>query len=231
MATVLCRKLKALRHALKTWSRGISRLSIAIENSNKALLEHDELENKRPLSLPEANFRRILKSHILRLLSYQQQYWKKRCTIRWVKFGDENSKFFQAMASERMRINNIASLTNDNGTIVEDHAGKEALIFNTFRQRLGSASHHEMKFDLDRIIKKVDGLEELTVPFTTDEIDNVIKLMPADRALGPDGFNGAFLKSCWHIIKHDFYKLCFQFFDGSLNLECINDGFITLIQK
>ena len=48
MATVLCRKLKALRHALKVWSRGISRLSIAIENSNKALLELDELENKHP---------------------------------------------------------------------------------------------------------------------------------------------------------------------------------------
>ena len=130
-----------------------------------------------------------------------------------------------------MRINNIASLTNDNGTIVEDHAGKEALIFNTFKQRLGSASHHDMKFNLDRIIKKVDGLDELTVPFTTEEIDNVIKLMPADRAPGPDGFNGAFLKSCWHIIKHDFYKLCFQFFDGNLNLESINDGFITLIPK
>ena len=93
------------------------------------------------------------------------------------------------------------------------------------------ASHHDMKFDLDRIMKKVDGLNELTVPFTTDEIDSVIKLMPADRAPGPDGFNGAFLKSCWHIIKHDFYKLCNQFFDGNLNLESINDGFITLIPK
>nr|XP_040258240.1 vegetative cell wall protein gp1-like [Aegilops tauschii subsp. strangulata] len=106
------------------------------------------------------------------------------------------------MASERMRINNIASLTNDNGTIVEDHAGKEALIFNTFRQRLGSTSHHEMKFDLDRIIKKVDGLEELTVPFTTDEIDNVIKLMPADRAPGPNGFNGARPRRAYRV-AHD----------------------------
>ena len=55
--------------------------------------------------------------------------------------------------------------------------------------------------------------------------------MSADRAPGPDGFNGVFLKSCWHIIKHDFYKLCNQFFDGNLNLESINDGFITLIPK
>ena len=109
-ATILCRKFKTLRRDLKHWSKGISKLSVAIENSNKALCEIDELENKRTLTVPEVNFRRILKAHIIRLLQYQQAYWKKRCTIRWVKFGDEPSKFFQALASERYRKNNIATL-------------------------------------------------------------------------------------------------------------------------
>ena len=88
-----------------------------------------------------------------------------------------------------------------------------------------------MKFDLARIFKKCVDLDELTVPFTKDEIDNVNRTMPADRAPGPDGFNGSFLKSGWHIIKEDFYALCDQFFDGGLNLESINDGYITLIPK
>ena len=98
-ATILCRKFKHLRYCLKNWSKNISRLSIAITNSNKALADLDTLENRRPLTIPEANFRIILKAHILRLLSYQQQYWKKWCTIRWVRFGAESAKFFQAMAS------------------------------------------------------------------------------------------------------------------------------------
>lgn len=93
-ATVLCRKFKLLRQELKIWSKNISRLTIAIENSNIALADLDELENLRSLTIPEANFRSILKAHLLRLLDYQRQYWKKRCTIRWVKFGDENTKFF-----------------------------------------------------------------------------------------------------------------------------------------
>lgn len=38
-----------------------------------------------------------------RLIYYKQQYWKKRCTIRWVKFGDENTKFFHALATEQYR--------------------------------------------------------------------------------------------------------------------------------
>ena len=45
-ATVLCRKFKALRHALKIWSKNISRLSVVITNCNTILADLDELENK-----------------------------------------------------------------------------------------------------------------------------------------------------------------------------------------
>jgi hypothetical protein len=55
--------------------------------------------------------------------------------------------------------------------------------------------------------------------------------MPTDKAPGPDGFNGFFLKSCWEIIKEDFYTLCCDFFNGSLDLQAINNSFITLVPK
>ena len=55
--------------------------------------------------------------------------------------------------------------------------------------------------------------------------------MSADKSPGPDGFNGAFLKACWPIIKKEFYDLCDEFHQGSLNLESLNYGLITLIPK
>ena len=55
--------------------------------------------------------------------------------------------------------------------------------------------------------------------------------MPTDKAPGLDEFNGHLIKRCWHIIKEDFYKLCEDFYQHELNLECINDSFITLIPK
>ena len=55
--------------------------------------------------------------------------------------------------------------------------------------------------------------------------------MPADKAPGPDGFNGHFLKATWHIIKYDIYKLCEDFHAGSLNNESLNMGYVTLIPK
>jgi hypothetical protein len=58
----------------------------------------------------------------------------------------------------------------------------------------------------------VDGLHSLSAVFTKEEIDEVIKELPTDKAPGPDGFNGMFIKRCWHIIKQDFYDLGKDFF-------------------
>jgi hypothetical protein len=54
-------KMKTLQYDLKSWSKGISRLSILIQNCNWALSELGGLEDQRPLSTPEANFRRMVK--------------------------------------------------------------------------------------------------------------------------------------------------------------------------
>ena len=55
--------------------------------------------------------------------------------------------------------------------------------------------------------------------------------MPNDKALGPDGFNGKFMKKCWQLIKDEFYVLCNEFFLDNVNLEGINSSFIILIPK
>jgi hypothetical protein len=85
-----------------------------------------------------------------------------------------------------------------------------------------------MLFDLVDLIQPTPGLEELSIPFTKKEIDAVVQSMPLDKAPRPDGFNGQFLKTYWHVIKEDIYQLCFDFYEGNLNLESINMGHILL---
>jgi hypothetical protein len=87
-----------------------------------------------------------------------------------------------------------------------------------------------MLFDLTEQMANND-LMELEAPFTHQEIDDIIKYMPNDKSLGPDGFNGQFMKKSWDIIKHQFYHLCSAFHEGNLDLQSINTAFITLIPK
>ena len=123
-AMLLCKKLKTLWYDLKQWSKKISKLSVLIENCNNTLLELDALDDRRCLTVPESNFRKILKAHLLHLLEC-------KCTIRQFKFGDGNTKFFHRVATERFCRNNIASLRLPDDTVVYDHVGKEAVLLQT----------------------------------------------------------------------------------------------------
>lgn len=76
-------------------------------------------------------------------------------------------------------------------------------------------------------LSKIDFIE----PFSVEEIDSVVKTLPSDKAPGPDGFNTDFIKSCWHIIKQDFYNLCDAFFNCNICLQSINGSYISLIPK
>lgn len=118
---IISRKFKLLRQDLKRWSKSLSYIKRLTLECSKVILHFDHLEELRPLTTPEFNFRKIVKLHHEELLRIHYIYWKQRCTIRYIKVGEENSKFFHAMASERMWRNSIASLKVDDGTPVSDH--------------------------------------------------------------------------------------------------------------
>nr|XP_040251774.1 uncharacterized protein LOC120968845 [Aegilops tauschii subsp. strangulata] len=135
------------------------------------------------------------------------------------------------MATERYRRNSIASLKLPDGTVVTDHSQMEGIIWDCFKNRMGSSRGINMGFDLSSLIEPVVGLDVLTKPFEKEEMELIVKHMPVDKAPGPDGFNGLFFKRCWHIISQDFYELAQAFFQGTAHLENINDSYITLVPK
>lgn len=96
---------------------------------------------------------------------------------------------------------------------------------------MGISTNPVMVFDLNSLVTAVPDLDSQILPFQQNEIDRIIQKMPIDKAPGPDGYNGLFMKKCWHIIKYDFYSLCQEFYNGSVNLECINNSYITLVPK
>ena len=72
---------------------------------------------------------------------------------------------------------------------------------------------------------------DLDRPFSTEEIDDIVKQMPKDKSPGPDRYNGHFMRKCWHIIKHCFYRFINDFREEKIPLQPINTAYITLIPK
>jgi len=191
----------------------------------------DGLEDRRPLFNPESNTRRLIKVQMQTLLKYRNAYWKQRFTVNRIKYGDECTKFFHSMATISHRRNAISQIQNEQGAWIQDHEGKAGLLWNSFKNRMGVSTSISMHFDLNSLIHHRDFLQDLSDPIQISEIDATVKQMPNDKAPGPDGFNGLFLKKCCPIIRDDFYHFIDCFSEGQANLDCKNSSFITLIPK
>ena len=189
-------RFKKLRADLKNLSKNLSNLGLLIGNCNLVIGFLDSLEDKKQLYNPELNMRNIIRSQLRDVLHYKNIYWKNRYTVNRIKFGDECTKFFHAMATISYRRNSIAQLLNDNGAWVQDHEGKANLLWCSFKNMMGVSSGISMLFDLNSLLTRREDLNLLAEPFLQEEIDNIIKRMPNDKAPGPDGFNGKFMKKC-----------------------------------
>jgi hypothetical protein len=75
-AAILSVKFKRLRSALKKWKTSLSRLKGLITRCIWVLGFLDNLEEERPLFMPERNFRKLVKQQYEHLLKAQYKYWK-----------------------------------------------------------------------------------------------------------------------------------------------------------
>jgi hypothetical protein len=176
-------KLKMLRRGLKEWSKALSKLNKLIYNNSFVLAMLDGLEQQRALSVIERNFGASLKTHLISLLEAKRVYWRQRATIHWVKFGDENTKLFHSIATKNFRRNHIASLQGQDGSLASEHDHKVVILWNAFKDRLGQSGYNEMFFDLQTLNQSID-LSQLDSTFSIEEIDNIVKELPLEKAPG-----------------------------------------------
>ena len=91
--------------------------------------------------------------------------------------------------------------------ILLDHDLKAAHIWSSFKNIIGISEQPNMTQLIRDFIQPVTNFDFslIELPFTTEEMDSVVKNMPFDKSPGPDGFNGAFLKKSWNTVKSQIY--------------------------
>jgi hypothetical protein len=224
-------KFKRARKVIHGWQKSLPNLAKVIAKTELTIQLMDFIEEIRDLTIQEWNFKNTLVQHLQSLLSKQCAYWKQRGQIKWVTLGDAGTKFFHAHATSKHRLNSISSLSCDNGMVAFSHKDKEEVLFQAFKNRLGTSQPTSMVFNLSELIQSARNLSALEVPFSRSEIDQIIKNLPSNKSPGPDGFNTDFVKKCWPVIASDFYEVCDKFYEGSICLESINGSYVTLIPK
>lgn len=71
----------------------------------------------------------------------------------------------------------------------------------------------------------------LLSPFTSEEIQRVLKGMRPTKALGPDGFPALFFQKYWHIVGKDVESFYLVILNSDQNLTSLNMTNTVLIPK
>jgi len=138
---------------------------------------------------------------------------------------------FHLMACHRKRRSYIRSLKVDGTEVVTDEAKAEAL-YQHYLQLLGTNFARSRRFDLNIIGVPSADLSGLETLFSEEEVWAVIKELPNDKALGPDGFTGLFYKTAWPIIKADVMNAFNAFWAAdSRSFNLLNDAYMVLLKK
>jgi hypothetical protein len=119
---ILAKKFRALKGEIKRWNREVFGNMGA---HNKAWAEEldllDKSEEVRRLFEEENERRRLLALDLEASLLQEEMSWRQKSRVRWLKEGDNCTKFFHQVARANRRNNSIESLIV-NGSLTSDPA-------------------------------------------------------------------------------------------------------------
>jgi hypothetical protein len=193
--------------------------------------ELDLLSISTGLSVVEVETRRMLFDELWVVLKAIDASIFQRSRSTWLKEGDANTQFFHAQVKSRGRRNNISALLTENGWVEGPSNVRQATV-SFFQQHFSSNVWDRPTLDgVEFPVLSEESNNILIAPFTMEEIEVVVKECEGSKCPGPDGFNFAFIKEFWDLMKHEVRV----FFDQFHGIECIPDCllsyFLTLIPK
>lgn len=189
-------KLSRAAKALKKWQKEkFGNLDCQLAIIKEVMWCLDLTEEDRPLSAEERDLRRHLKSCYLGHLTVQKIKMRQRSRLIWIKTADANTKLFHIRVNDRRRRNYIQQLQTQAGLAIT-RADKEKELLEHFHGHLGVAAAGTRAIDWAAFGGQARDLSHLDADFTETEIKEAMFSISSVTAPGPDGFIGAFFKSC-----------------------------------
>jgi hypothetical protein len=232
MSFVLKEKLKRLKVAIMEWNGATFRGS---EREKQNLIDEISALDLKSETLglvdDEVVRRKKLFDVLWHILKSIDAMTFQRSRSKWLKEEDTNSKFFHICINSRQRRNKVVALNTPNGW-VEGPVHVKAAVVAYFRNHF--ANEVWCRPNLDGVLFPQlarDKVERLTEVFTLDEISEVVMGCDGSKSPGPDGFNFAFIKHFWDLLKHEVRILFDQFYGNECLPKCLSSYFLTLIPK
>ncbi|XP_040379850.1 uncharacterized protein LOC121054416 [Oryza brachyantha] len=184
-------------------------------------------------TLAQFQSERKLMARLAELLSREETMERQRSRINWLKDGDRNTKFFQAFARERSRVNKITGLRTSDGLLATAQSEMERLVVSFYKDLFSAQCNSEPDEVLQHVKARVtDGMnEQLLKPFSGEEVKKALFLMGPNKSPGPDGFTAGFYQHHWEVIGPSLTRSVLDFMNGATVPDGLNQTTVILIPK
>ncbi|KAL9674277.1 hypothetical protein QQ045_030548 [Rhodiola kirilowii] len=179
-----------------------------IKEKVKMLKERIQELRNGPRTEESANHEAILSGELDEWMEREELFWRQRSRAEWLKFGDRNTSFFHAKASQRRRKNDIDKLKDHLGEFCDLEEGIVSIVIsyftNIFHSQVNTQDGSWAKgFDhIPRLVSE-EMNDKLKPPFTEGEVKRALFQMHPTKVQGLDGFSALFFQSNWHIVGSD----------------------------
>ena len=183
------------------------------------------------LSSGDVELRKLKFEEMWKLLKSKEPSVFQRSKSKWLKEGDENSKYFHRCVKARMARNSLKALKVE-GVWVEKSMNVRREVVTYFRKQVEEDRRERPTLDgVNFATLTEEENRDLVAPFSSVEIDAVVKASDGNKSSGPNSFNFAFSKEFWYLLKHEVRIMFDQFYANEKLPKSFLSYFVTLIPK
>ncbi|KAK1297823.1 hypothetical protein QJS10_CPB14g01350 [Acorus calamus] len=209
------RKLIKLQFRLRNWNRErVGNLQYRLQAAHSEL---EQLGLNEPCYGDDPGFQKKLRqteNYVNALERQNEVFWAQRSRQQWIKDGDRNTRFFQASVHRRRSRNRILMLKGPDGHVYNSPEDVHNYIRQHFESHWTARGVQADALQSGLVHSCISDIEaaELVQPFSDQEIEQVVRSLPCNKAPGPDGYPSEFYRHFWHMLKEDFTRAINDFF-------------------
>ncbi|MQL88103.1 hypothetical protein Taro_020652 [Colocasia esculenta] len=134
-------KLKHMKSFYGKWNKEVfGNISTNIQEAEASFSNAQNAYDEDP-SNDNYNVYIQTKEKLEHVLSQEEQFWRQKSRIKWLKEGDNNTKFFHAYAVSQRRLSLISTLHKEDDTYVDRNEDIAAMFVQHFSEAFTSASY------------------------------------------------------------------------------------------
>lgn len=171
------------------------------------------------------------------ILNEYEAEWKLKSRSLLLQAGDQNTKFFQQMASHRKNINSIWELKKADGQTMKGFTELFEAPVEHFKEIYSEPDHHDMMGML-QVIENFPRMlnhnlnEYILQAISLEELSFALKYFQRDKSPRPDGWPSEFFLEFFDVTGEDLLNMVEEDRVSGINIPAsLNSNFLDLIPK